>query len=59
MGTTNKYNNKYNQISIMVTHIKRKKQVKRNTKDGQKITRENNKKERKKKENSNPKKLRK
>ena len=32
----------------MVTHIKKKKQAKHNTKDGQQITREDNKKERKK-----------
>ena len=39
-----------NQITTMVAHIKKKKQAKLNTKDGQQITREDNKKERKKKD---------
>ena len=48
-----------NQITIMVTHIKKKKQVKHNTNHGQQITREDNKKMkgRKKTQNRNPKKL--
>ena len=45
----------------MVPHIKKKKETKHNTKDGQKITREDNKKKkgRKKTQNSNSEKLRK
>ena len=36
------------QITIMVTHIKKRKQAKRNTRDGQQITREDKKKIKKK-----------
>ena len=38
-----------NQITVMVTHIKKKKQAKPNTKNGQQITREDNKKRKGKK----------
>ena len=50
-----------NQIIIIATNIKKKKQAKHNTKDGQQITREGNKKRkgRKQTQNSNSKKLRK
>ena len=50
-----------NQIPIMVTHLKKKKQDKFNTKDGQQTTKEDNKKRkgRKKTQNSNTKKSRK